>query len=184
MTSVRLLLIAAASLAMSAAPAGAAQTSGPDADVMATVDAALAASIAGDIPRLMAQYAPDCAFTDEYAPFFWSGPHAIEDYFAAGGRMYRDTQHKDGKTVLGPPSYVYVSGDRAFVVEKVSGSASVRGRPYSQAGAFAFALARTQGRWKIISQTWTKSWENMDPYRDWDPIHPGAARRSPRRPGP
>ena len=166
MKAARRILIAAASLAVFAARAQAAQPSGSAAEAVATVDAALKASVGGDIPNLVAQYAPDCTFADEFAPFFWSGPGAIQDYFAAGGRMYQETEHKDGQTVVSPPSYVYVAGDRAFVVEKVSGSATVHGKPYSQEGAFAFVLARTGGRWKIISQTWTKSHETLDPYRD------------------
>ena len=164
MKPVRLVLIALASMAAMTTAAGAAQTSGPNAEVMATVDAALHAAASGDIAGLRDQYAPDCAFTDEFAPFFWSGPGAIDGYFASGGRMYQETQHRDGKTTISPPAYVYVSGDRAFVVEAVSGAATVRGKPYSQQGAFAFALAKSGGRWKIISQTWTKTSESMNPY--------------------
>ncbi len=164
MQPIRLVLIAAASMATLTARATAAQISGPNAEVTAVVDAALQAGTTGDIARLVAQYAPDCTFTDEFAPFFWSGAGAIQGYFAAGGRMYQETQHRDGKTVFSPASYVYVSGDRAFVVEKVSGTSSVHGKPYAQAGAFAFALSRIDGRWKIISQTWTKTSESMNPY--------------------
>jgi ketosteroid isomerase-like protein len=159
-----LFLIATASMAVLTTPAGAAQTSGPNAEVMATVSAALKAAASGDIPRLRDQYAPDVAFTDEFAPFFWSGPGAIDGYFISGGRMYQETQHRDGKTTINPPAYVYVSGDRAFVVEAVSATATVRGKPYRQNGSFAFVLARTAGRWKIISQTWTKTDETMNPY--------------------
>jgi len=164
MQPLRLTLIAAASMALLTVQASAAQTSGPNAEVTATVDAALQAGTTGDMAKLVAQYAPDCTFTDEFAPFFWSGPGAIQGYFAAGGRMYQETQHKDDKPVFSPATYVYVSGDRAFVVEKVSGTANVHGKPYSSEGAFAFALARTQGGWKIISQTWTKTGETMNPY--------------------
>ena len=164
MRAIRFALIAAASMAVLAARAEAAQIGGPNAEVTATVDAAMAAGIAGDIRTLRDQYAPDCTFVDEFAPFFWSGPGAMEGYFASGFRMYQETQHRDGKTVFSPAAFVYVSGDRAFVVEKVSGTSSVRGKPYSQDGAFAFALARIDGHWKIISQTWTKSRENLNPY--------------------
>ena len=156
--------LAAASLVLMSTAARAAQISGPNAEVLAPIDAMLKASTTGDIPTLVAQYAPGCVFADEFAPFFWSGPDAMRDYFTAGGRMYQATQHKDDKPVFGPPLYVYVSGDHAFVVEKVSGAASVRGRPYASEGAFAFALVRIEGRWKIISQTWTKSRESSDPY--------------------
>ena len=164
MQPLRLALIAAASMAVLTTRAWAAQISGPNPEVTAVVDAAMQAGTTGDVPKLVAQYAPDCTFTDEFAPFFWSGPGAIQGYFMAGGRMYQETQHQDGKTVFSPPSYVYVSGDRAFVVEKVGGTASVHGKPYSQNGAYAFVLARIDGGWKIISQTWTKASETMNPY--------------------
>jgi ketosteroid isomerase-like protein len=147
-----------------ASPALAAQTSAPNAEVQAAVDAAMGAGMAGDVVKLSEHYAPDCVFADEFAPFFWSGPNALGRYVMSGGQMYQETQHKDGKVAFSPPSFVYVSGDRAFVVEAVSGTAMVRGKPYAQQSSFAFALARTDGRWKIISQTWTKASESSNPY--------------------
>jgi ketosteroid isomerase-like protein len=156
----------AASVAFLTTPALAAQTSGPNAEVLAPIDAMLKASMSGDIPTLVAQYAPGCVFADEFAPFYWSGPDAMRDYFTAGGRMYQETRHRDDKPVFGPAPFVYVSGDRAFVIEKVSGAANVRGKPYASAGEFAFALVKIDGRWKIISQTWTKTRESFDPYKD------------------
>ena len=164
MTRTRLVSIAAAILAALATPAVAAQVSGPDPQVMATVDAALGAGLSGDIGKLRDQYAPGCTFIDEFAPFLWTGPNAIDGYLASGARMYQETRHADGKTTIEPPAFVYVSGDRAFVVEPLSGTATVRGRPYAQRGSFAFTLARTDGRWRITSQTWTKASESLDPY--------------------
>jgi ketosteroid isomerase-like protein len=156
-----LILLAAALLA---GPAFAAQTSGPDPEVLATVDAALHAGLSGDVRKLLDQYAPDCTFIDEFAPFYWTGPNAIQSYLASGGRMYQETQHKGDKATFEPPSFVYVSADRAFVVEPLSGTATVRGKPYAVQGAFTFTLARVDGRWKITSQTWTKTRESMNPY--------------------
>ena len=159
----RLILIAVASLTLTA-PAFAAQSSGPNAEVLATVDAALGAGVTGDIGQLHAQYAPDCTFIDEFAPFLWVGPNAIDRYLASGGRMYQETQHADGKTTFSPPAFVYVSAERAYVVEPLSGTATVRGKPYALQGAFAFTLARIDGRWKITSQTWSKTSESLNPY--------------------
>ena len=161
MTRIGLVSVAAI---LAALPAAAAQSSGPDPAVMATVDAALGAGQSGDMRKFAEQFAPDCTFIDEFAPFLWTGPNAIGGYLASGGRMYQETQHAAGRMTAGPPAYVYVSGDRAFVVEPVSGTATVRGKPYAEKGAFAFTLARTEGRWKITSQTWTKTSESMDPY--------------------
>ncbi len=164
----RLVLIAAALLALSTR-AVAAQSSGPNAEVLATIDAALRAGQTGDIRELRDQYAPDCIFSDEFAPFLWVGPDAIDSYLASGGRMYQETQHGDGKTTLSPPAFVYVSAGRAYVVEPLNGTATVRGKPYALQGAFAFTLARIDGRWKITSQTWTKTSETMNPYQDLSP---------------
>ena len=164
MNSLPIVLIAAAFVASLPIPAVAGEIGGPATEAVATARAAIEAGIAGDIPRLMAQYAPACTFVDEFAPFFWSGTQSIEAYFAAGGQMYQQTQHKGDKVRLGPPAFVYVSGDRAFVVEPLSGSATVRGEPYASSGSYAFTLARIDGGWKITSQTWTKARENMNPY--------------------
>jgi ketosteroid isomerase-like protein len=161
MKALGLILFASAALAV---PAFAAQTGGPNAEVTAVVDAALNAPLKGDMGRFRAQYAPDCVFADEFAPFLWTGPGAVDRWAMSGGRMYQETQHRDGKATFGPARYVYVSGDRAFVVEPVKGEATVRGRPYAQDGAFAFSLARIDGRWKITSQTWTKASETSNPY--------------------
>jgi hypothetical protein len=154
---------ALASPALSA-QALAAQASGPNAEVMATVDAALNAPVMGDMVLFRAQYSADCVFADEFAPFLWTGPNALDRWLMSGGRMYQETQHKDGKATFGPALYVYVSGDAAFVVEPVEGHSTVHGKPYAQTGAFAFSLARIDGRWKITSQTWTKASESMNPY--------------------
>ena len=163
-SSRRLMLIAMAATALLASPARAAQISGPNPEVQAAVDAAMSAGMAGDMVKLHAQYAPDCVFVDEFAPFRWAGPNALDRYLMSGGRMYQETEHRDGKVIFGAPTFVYVSGDQAFLVEPVSGNATVRGRPYAQQGAFAFSLARIEGRWKITSQTWTKAGETLNPY--------------------
>jgi ketosteroid isomerase-like protein len=160
----RPLLAALAAVAALAGPAGAVQVAGPNADVTAVVDAALSAGQRGDVAAMRAQYAQDCAFVDEFAPFLWTGPNAIDRYFASAGQTYQETRHTADKVAAGPAAFVYVSGDRAFVVEPVSGTASIRGKPYAAKGAFAFTLARIDGHWKITSQTWTKASESANPY--------------------
>ena len=163
MSPYRFLLLAAV-FATPTPPALAAQRSSPDPEVIAVVDKALNAPLNGDMAGFRDQYAPDCLFVDEFAPFLWTGPGALDRWLMSGGQMYQETQHQDGKASFGPARYVYVSGDQAFVVEPVEGEATVRGKPYAQKGAFAFSLVRTGGRWKITSQTWTKVSETANPY--------------------
>lgn len=141
-----------------------AQSTGPDPDVLATVNTALSAAQAGDVAKLREQYAPDCVFIDEFAPFRWSGEHALDDYFASAMRMYQETQHGAVKMTLKPPAYVYVSGDDAYVVEPLSEKATVKGKAYRSAGLLTFTLVRRDQVWKITSQSWSKTRETMNPY--------------------
>jgi uncharacterized protein (TIGR02246 family) len=164
MTGHRICVAAAAMMLALSTEAVAAQTSGPNAEVQATVEAALTAAQAGDLQRLQAQYAPDCVFVDEFAPFRWSGPNAIENYLASAAHMYRETQHGGVKMTASPPRYIYVSGDDAYVIEHLSETATVKGKPYDSAGSLVFTLTRIDHVWKITSQTWTKTSENMNPY--------------------
>ena len=164
MTQNHLALIAAVFVTALTTSAAAAPSTVGNAEVVATVQAVIEAGQSGDMSRLRRQYAPGCIFVDEFAPFLWTGPEAIGNYFASGARMYQQTQHKGDKVTAAPPAFVYVAADSAFVVEPLSGSATVRGRPYASRGAYAFSLARVDGVWRITSQTWTKASETRDPY--------------------
>lgn len=164
MRGIRIGAAAAAALLALTSEAAAGQTSGPNAAVQATVEAALSAAQAGDLQKLQAQYAPDCLFIDEFAPFRWSGPNAIKDYLASAAQMYQETQHADVRMTVGAPRYVYVSGDQAYVVEPLSETATVKGKPYDSAGALTFTLTRIDQAWKITAQVWTKSSESLNPY--------------------
>ena len=142
----------------------AAQSGNQGGEVMATVNAALRAAQFGDVRKLRNQYAAGCVFIDEFAPFHWSGPNAIDDYLASAARMYKETQHGEVRMTVRPPTYVYVSGDDAYLVEPLSEKATVRGKVYKSAGFLTFTLARINYVWKITSQTWSKTSENMNPY--------------------
>jgi hypothetical protein len=135
-----------------------------DAEVMATVDAAVSAAQSGNLRKLRDQYATDCVFIDEFAPFHWSGPNAIDNYLASAARMYKQTQHGDVRMTVRPPIYVYVSGDDAYLVEPLSEKAIIRGKAYKSTGFLTFTLARISHVWKITSQIWSKTSENMNPY--------------------
>ncbi len=151
--------------AMLLAPSAfATQSTNRDPAVLATVDAALSAAQSGDVSKLRDQYAPDCVFIDEFAPFRWTGPNALDAYMASAVQMYQETRHGEVQMTVSPPAYVYVSGDAAYVMEPLSEKATVDGKPYESTGFLTFTLARTGQRWKITSQIWTKAGENINPY--------------------
>jgi ketosteroid isomerase-like protein len=159
------LLIAVAALtAVLPASASASQSVAPNPEVLAVVDAALNAAQAGDIQSLRQKYTADCIFIDEFAPFMWSGADALDHYFQSAAQMYQETRHSDVTVTKGTAKYVYVAADSAYVIEPLSETAQVNGKPYTSSGSLTFVLVRTQAGWKIRAQTWAKDAESSNPY--------------------
>lgn len=151
-------------LLVAPASALAAQTHGQDAEVLAVVEAALDAAKVGDITRLRLQYTADCTFVDEFSPFMWVGEGALDGYLRSAAQMYKETRHGDVVMTRGAPKFSYVSQDRAYVVEPLTETSSLAGKPYESAGTLTLVLVRAAGVWKINSQTWTKTSETLNPY--------------------
>jgi len=142
----------------------AAQSAELDGAVVKTVETALGAAQSGNVAELSAQYLPDCTFVDEFAPFYWSGPNAINAYFTSAAQMYKDTKMTGTKVAHGAPKYVYVGTDSAYVAVPLRVRAEVNGKPYKATGTLTFTLRKISATWKIASQSWTKETENINPY--------------------
>jgi ketosteroid isomerase-like protein len=164
MTRVRFVLVFSFTALVLTAEVAAAQNRNHDAAVVATVDTALRAGQSGDLKKLRDEYTPNCIFIDEFPPFHWSGLNAIDKYFASAVKMYKETQHSGVRMTIKPPKYIYVSGNNAYLVEPLSENATVRGKAYKSAGFLTFTLVKIGHVWKITSQIWTKTSENMNPY--------------------
>jgi len=141
--------------------AGAVADAGPQAAVLATVDAALDAAQSGDIKTMRTEYLPNCSFVDEFAPYQWS---SMDAYFASAGEMYKQTDMSGTKVSRGSPKFVYVNSTSAYVVIPLKVQATVKGQPYRASGTLVFALQDTAAGWKISMQTWAKATENISPY--------------------
>ncbi len=155
-------LMVAAVLAAAIFPfAGIAADAGPQAAVLATVDAALDAAQSGDIKTMQTEYLPNCSFVDEFAPYQWS---SMDAYFASAAEMYKQTGMSGTKVSRGAPKFVYVTSTNAYVVVPLDVQAKVKGQPYRASGTLVFALQHTDAGWKISMQTWAKATENISPY--------------------
>ncbi len=132
--------------------------------MLLVVDTALNAAQAGDVKTLREQYTDDCTFIDEFAPFLWSGPGALNDYFASAAQVFQETRHTAVTMTKGTPKFVYVTPQSAYVIEPMTEKALVDGRPYSSSGSLVFVLTKQASGWKIRSQTWAKSDESANPY--------------------
>ena len=155
-------LIATIALAAAIFPCvGIAADAGPQAAVLATVDAALNAAQSGDIKTMRTEYLPNCSFVDEFAPYQWS---SMDAYFASAAEMYKQTGMSGTKVSRGAPKFVYVTSTSAYVVIPLKVQAQVKGKPYRASGTLVFALQDTAAGWKISMQTWSKATENISPY--------------------
>lgn len=157
--------IAAVALAAAIFPlVGRAADAGPQAAVLATVDAALDAAQSGDIKTMRTEYLPNCSFVDEFAPYQWSGTGSMDAYFASAAEMYKRTGMTGTKVSRGAPKFVDVTSTSAYVVIPLDVQATVKGQPYKASGTLVFALQDTAAGWKISMQTWAKATENISPY--------------------
>ena len=155
-------LMAAIALAAAIFPlAGIAADPGPQAAVLATVDAALDAAQSGDIKTMRTEYLPNCVFVDEFAPYEWN---SMDAYFASAGEMYQKTGMTGTKVTRGAPKFVNTTATNAYVVIPLDVQAKVKGQPYKASGTLVFALQHTDAGWKIAMQTWSKATENISPY--------------------
>lgn len=136
----------------------------PNAAVLATINTALGAAQSGDVDLLRKQYTPASTFVDEFQPYFWSGSNSLDEYFASATEMYKATKMGETKLSHGKPKYIYVAAHSAYVVMPISVRARANGKPYRAAGTLVFALQESDQGWKIRSQSWSKSSENIDPY--------------------
>lgn len=158
-------LMAAVALVAAIFPfVGATADAGPQAAVMATVDAALNAAQSGDIKTMRTEYLPNCSFVDEFAPYQWSGQGSMDAYFASAAEMYKQTGMSGTKVSRGAPKFVNVTSTNAYVVVPLEVQATVKGKPYRAGGTLVFALQHTDAGWKISMQTWAKATENISPY--------------------
>jgi uncharacterized protein (TIGR02246 family) len=141
--------LAAATLSVSA------HASQPPADdrsqVVAVVQHIMEAFNKGDTATLKSLFEDDVSIVDDMPPFVWRGHGAIDAWL---GDADKDTQlNKDTEAVsiLGPPAFLRVEGDRAYASFPDHFGYKRGGRQIREAGAVTFVLRRTDAGWRAIS---------------------------------
>jgi hypothetical protein len=93
---------------------------------------------------------------DEFPPHEWHGPTACADWWKALNAYNAENGITDGDAPLGTPLTVEVTGDRAYFVAPMTYTYKKRGNPVKESAAFAVALKRTQGGWRITAWAYSK----------------------------
>jgi ketosteroid isomerase-like protein len=110
----------------------------------------------GDTALANATYAKgDIAIMDEFAPHYWSGPHAAQDWAAAYGKHAQATGVTDGKVIYSAPTRTDIEGDLAYVIVPTEYLYKEHGKPMDEKGQITAVLHKEDGAWKIRAWTWS-----------------------------
>jgi hypothetical protein len=150
----RLILTA---LALAAAPVAATPAAAaPDPTVVAPTDAFLTAFDAGDMKAAAAAFATgDIAIIDEFAPFHWIGPTALQVWAADFGKYAKAKGQTGGKVVLGAATRVEVGATTAYVIRPAHYTFVEHGTAMVEDGQMTFALTGKAKAWKIAAWSWS-----------------------------
>ena len=97
---------------------------------------------------------PPTAITDEFAPYHWVGAGAAADWNAELQKSSAANNDSDLTIGLSAPTQLSVNGDKAYAVYPTTLSYRHKGKPMTEKGAFAFALDKSSGAWRITSWAW------------------------------
>ncbi len=158
------LVVACASLAVTAATsslapsaASAASSDPSTAALLRPIDVLVRGIDARSAGTVASAYVFAPAIVDEFAPFRWSGG-------AAAARWYRDFSGvattaalEHIRVIRHAPSYVMVSGGRAWLVVPTDYLYDVAGKAQRESAAWTFVLVSGARGWRIEASTWAKT---------------------------
>ena len=139
---------------VAAAPSASAAAPPPIGPLVALPAKMMAALIADDEATLRATCAPSSTVIDEFAPYSWSGPDACVTWAAAFKVFAAKMKMSGFKGSVAPKPFIDVSGNRAYVVAKVTFGAMMAGKPMSEQGTWTVVAMKSDGAWKITSLAW------------------------------
>ena len=146
-------ITAAAAAASVLAFAGAALAAEDTAGVMATINAFNDGLNTGKVPA--AYMTASQSVVDEFAPHHWSGPGAVQAWWAAFGAFAKKTGMTEPAMKLAKPSRLEQGAGHAYAIVPAVFSFKQNGKPVHEDGAMTFAMDHTKAGWKISAFTWS-----------------------------
>lgn len=127
----------------------------PGADATAALTAALDKFNGGDVPAFFAAHEDNASITDEFAPFYWSGPGTIQRW---GEDYMKDAAKRgisDGHMAYGKPLHVESTADAAYIVLPTTYSFKQAGQKMAGVGSMTFVMHNGASGWKIANWTYS-----------------------------
>ncbi len=102
---------------------------------------------------LAGAFAPtDVVIVENFPPFVFAGPGAVERW-AAAFRLHVHGVH-GLRHAFEEPFEAVVSGERAYLSLPTTWTGVEQGRAFTERGGWAFALVRVDGAWRVCGYGW------------------------------
>jgi hypothetical protein len=93
------------------------------------------------------------AIVENFPPFLFDGPGAVERWAAAFRIHVRHVVELSHS--FAAPFEAVISGERAYLSVPTTWSGVERGRAFIEQGGWAFALVREAGEWRVSGYGWS-----------------------------
>ena len=129
---------------------------GAKAEIIALAHKVVDAFNRGDMATVTASMASgDQSILDEMPPFSWRGPQAIDTFLGDVAKDNERMGDTDGFSVLGPPIYIRVAGNRAYAAFPDRFSYKRRGAQIREDARITFTAEKTPTGWRIVALAYT-----------------------------
>ncbi len=110
---------------------------------------------AADINRAASYWTANQSMVDEFAPYHWTGPNAVRNWWAGFLADSKKSGATDAVVVTTARPHILQTATHAYVVQPARVELKVKGKPVAINGLLTFALDRTTAGWKIASCAWS-----------------------------
>lgn len=125
----------------------------PTAEIMAPVEATLAAFNAFKPDEAQVNFTADATVVSKFAPYRYTGPSAARAWLVGVHSAYIGMRAKNVTATIGQGGSVARDHDNAYVSVPVTVTYSIGPQNERISGLWAFTLTRAGGSWKITSAT-------------------------------
>jgi hypothetical protein len=151
------LICAAVTASAVVALAGPALAAEDNSALLAPIHGFVKESNANQMGRLSRFFTASPSLLDEFAPYHWSGPGAVQAWASGLTAASKQQGLSDAILDFGAPKLIQRQGRHAYVVAPCTVTFKVKGKAQRESGSMTFAMDQTPRGWRIAALAWTGS---------------------------
>lgn len=121
---------------------------------LATIDAAIEASNAGNRAAFIATFTADAAIVDDFAPYRFVAPSAAAHWYDGFLADAAANHVTPGSIVTHKPKFFHKTAERAWLVVPTDYHYELNGKAELETGSLVFTLVKIGDAWKIATMSW------------------------------